>query len=131
MKASRYNVFVDGPSRGETVLYNTLCGSLTVWEEGEIAAVKQSLDNPNAKDPSDLLARKVRAVLVDQKHLVEDEADELAIVESRKVAGIRDTNRLDVILMPTLDCNFACTYCYEEHHASVMQDGAEQHEKQE
>jgi len=51
--------------------------------------------------------------LIEQKHLIEDGTDELDIVRARKLAGVMDANRLDVVLMPTLDCNFACEYCYE------------------
>jgi uncharacterized protein len=70
-------------------------------------------NSPNA-DPA------VVSSLAELKCLVPDDLDELEVVRSRKRAGVGDANRLDVTIMPTLDCNFACPYCYEAPRASRM-----------
>ena len=31
-----------------------------------------------------------------------------------------DKNRLDLVIMPTLECNFACVYCYENSKKGIM-----------
>lgn len=122
MKASRYNVSVHDPDSGKTLIYNTLYGSLSRWESSEFEIAKRILADPCSAYLQDA---SVLDVLISQQNLVEDAADELAIVRSRKIMGSRDRNRLDVILMPTLDCNFACTYCYEPHHPSKMEAAEE------
>lgn len=120
MKASRYNVVVDEDGSRETILYNTLYGSMTVWEPDEMVTVKAALSDDCEGFADDPRAEAIQRLLAEQRHIVPNEADELGIAANRKIEGIRDSNRLDVIVMPTLDCNFACTYCYEKHHASAM-----------
>lgn len=127
MKASRYNVITFNPESGEAVLQNTLYGSRTRCHGDEVGIARAMLDSAVLDDAGALgeTHARIRDVLFSQKHLVEDDADELSIVRNRKLAGIRDGNRLDVILMPTLDCNMACVYCYESHARSRMTDQTE------
>lgn len=120
MKSSRYNILVDCPETGETILYNSLYGSLAVLGQGEMEAVERVLAETDQPEDSN-----IKTVLVEQRHLVEDSMDEIAIVENRKTLGIKDDNRLDIVIMPTLDCNFDCTYCYEVHRPSRMTDETE------
>ncbi len=119
MKASRYNVLVNHDDTGVMILFNTLYGSLTTWEKDEVPLLTSLLENPALLQTAD---SPISAVLLEQKYIVKDNVDEIEIVRNRKRAGIQDKNRLDVIIMPTLDCNFACPYCYEEHYPSMMAD---------
>ncbi|MEW6607684.1 MAG: radical SAM protein [bacterium] len=121
MKSSRYNIFVDCPETGEVALYNTLYGSLTLWSHNEIGTVKHILAEPNQFSEENV----IKAVLIEQQHLIDDYTDEITIIENRKISGIKDENRLDVVVMPTLECNFACVYCYETHRPSKMTDETE------
>jgi uncharacterized protein len=121
MKASKYNVIVEDPATGGVLLYNSLYGSLTAWSKDEVAIVNRLLAFPDAANGNG----DIQQVLREQKHLIEDAVDEMAIIENRKRSGVADSNRLDVIIMPTLDCNFACAYCYETHQASSMSDDTE------
>lgn len=120
MKASRYNVTSEDPETGRLVLFNTLYGSTAVVPPEEAAAVLATLEDPGNAQPE---TTAVAAELSRLKFLVANELDELALVVRRKAAGVKDPNRLDVIIMPNLDCNFACPYCYENHdranHMSV------------
>ena len=119
MKESRYNVMVPRPDGG-AVLYNTLYGSLTQLAPAEVGPINAAL-----RDPTGAPAETV-SVLATQRHLVDAGADELAAVARRRSAGIHDRQRLDVIVMTTLDCNFDCIYCYEtRHHGSRMSEETE------
>lgn len=122
MKTSRYNIFVDSPESRETIIFNSLYGSLSIWDQDEIAIVKNILSHPKHSEDKN---SKIKSVLQKQNNLIDDSIDEISIIENRKRSGISDANRLDIIVMPTLDCNLACPYCYEAHHASKLTDAAE------
>jgi len=116
MKGSRYNIFVPAGNGHDTVLFNTLYGSVSVLEDPERDAVVALLGGVSADDQTSSLYRQ----LIAQKHLVADDLDEFALVEQRKRAGIGDGNTLELIVLPTFDCNFSCIYCYEDHRPSRM-----------
>jgi len=113
----------DIPEESKTILYNTLYGSLILLEKSEKEEALKIFGN--AQNPCFLDNNDVCTVLLDQKFIVNDEIDEFAIINNRKSMGISDPNRLDVILIPTLDCNFTCKYCYEDHVPSQMSDNTE------
>lgn len=119
MKTSRFNIWVD--EDGKSVLYNSLYGSLTICKGDEVRAAKHILADPRLL----VEAPEVVSVLVSQKHLIDDTVDEIALITTRKELGVSDPNRLDVIIMPTMECNFACTYCYEPHVRSTMTNETE------
>lgn len=116
MKASRYNILVKN-SEKETILFNSLYGSMSVLDTVGLGDAMKLLSNPIPGDSAGMYAS-----LVEHKYLVEDTVDELELVRRRKMAGIRDHNRLDLFIMPTLDCNMACAYCYESHIPSMMSE---------
>lgn len=121
MKPSKYN-FIFPQKNDETILYNSLYGSYSILTKDELDIVKQVLDNPSALERNDSTNT---SVLIEQKYLIEASTDEIEIIKNRKRAGIKDSNRLDLVVMPTLDCNFACKYCYETHRSSRMTDETE------
>ncbi|MGA3332949.1 MAG: radical SAM protein [Terracidiphilus sp.] len=115
MKSSQYNVLIPA-SNGRVVLFNTLYGSISLLEENEHAQVVAILNATRPGGESGSLCEQLAA----QKHLIPDEVNEFALVEDRKRAGIKDSNTLDLIVLPTLNCNFRCVYCYETHRPSSM-----------
>ena len=120
MKPSRYNIRTTNPDTAETVLFNTLYGSTAVIPRDELQEIVDLLENPGL-DPSDEKYKTPHDFLVAGKYLIDDTTDEIAIVRNRKACGIADKNRLNVTIMPNLDCNFSCPYCYEKHsHANRM-----------
>lgn len=50
----------------------------------------------------------------DQGFVVEDELDELEII-SRKFQENIDKKAYKLVLLPTLECNFRCWYCVQDH----------------
>lgn len=121
MKASNYNIFCEYPKTGEIILFNSLYGSLSVWKKDEIKIAKDILVNQESQNKNST----IKKVLLEQNYLIDDSVDEIAIIENRKLSGIKDENRLDIIIMPTLQCNFSCSYCYESHRPSRMTDEIE------
>jgi len=124
MKTSIFNISTEHPATGESILFNTLNGSITVWDNSHFQKVEQFLKNPNT-EPVGKHEEKIKSNLIDNNYIIDGDVDEIEIVRHRKSLGIKDKNRLDVIIMPTLNCNFACPYCYELQQPSSMNDQTE------
>lgn len=123
MKSSQFNILTKCPERDEAVLFNSLYGSLTTWNSSEIQTVEHIFDNPDIKDEK---VGTILSHLIKGKYIISDDIDEIKIVKNRKIAGMEDNNRLDLVIMPNMTCNFACSYCYESHiPSSFMNDKTE------
>jgi uncharacterized protein len=118
MKTSRFNFKTTYQKTGETLIFNTLTGAFCAVDPGTHARIERLFERPElvSEDP------KLGEFLYDRGYLVTDEMDEHSTVLERSKMGINDTNRIDVIVMPNMNCNFACTYCYESHKKSEMDD---------
>lgn len=117
MKASIYNLITTHPDTQEKLLFNTLTTSLAVLSEEVYEQVKSVFDCPTGQHNVTLVN-----YLSDEGFLVAYDEDEFQKILTRSALGINDQNRLDVLIMPNMNCNLACTYCYEKHHKSSMTD---------
>lgn len=122
MKESMFTISIDHLETNEVILFNTLYGSFTVWGKDEFHAVKRLLENHDSAKEGCWETETIKAQLLKNKYLIDDDIDEISIIKNRKTRGMRDNNRLDVIIMPNMNCNFACPYCYETHNASALMD---------
>lgn len=116
MKASIYNLTSQNPDTKETILFNTLYGSTAVVKPEQLPSVLRILEDSSLALTDE--EHTLFASLERGKFVVDESVDELALVSHRKQCGMSDKNRAEIIIMPNLDCNFACPYCYEEHHRS-------------
>ncbi len=122
MKVSKFNVVTRYESTGEVLLFNTNTGALVALPE---ALAPDVLGLAQESGALDRLPESVQSVLADQGFVVADDKDEVVEVMRRNQLGIDDPNRLDVFILPNMNCNFACPYCYEDHHSSQMTDAVE------
>lgn len=51
--------------------------------------------------------------------IINDNEDESSKIKE-KLCTIQNSRILDLVLIPTLNCNFCCSYCYEQHIASKI-----------
>lgn len=126
MKSSKFNILYEDPGNEETVLFNSLYGSITIWDKSGINIAKELLENPN-ENVLDETSIFVMKNLIECKYIIDGDIDEIKIVEKRKIRSMIDKNYLDVIIMPNMTCNFACPYCFESHIPdSFMTDETEE-----
>lgn len=119
MRSSRFNIAARNHVTGEAILFNSLYGSATVWDKSEFEIAERILKGSRERVP-DPSTERITGQLIENKYLVEDDVDEMGIVSRRKLCGVKDSNRLDVVIMPNMTCNFACPYCYESHQLSAF-----------
>jgi len=111
MKPSRYNHFfeVDGQA---ILAYNSLSTALTGLSADEFAALQTFCTEPR----DDLFgARGLGSFcdsLVKAGFLIPDDQDEIELISEIHAALKGRQRTLGLTIMPTLDCNFRCSYCF-------------------
>jgi uncharacterized protein len=114
---SRYNMRVTAED-GRLIIWNTLRGSMSVFKAEQAQQVLKLLSSRQGFDAplSDMLVK----YLMVRGHLVKKETDEFRLFQ---LLYGRQQYRLDVlelILLPSEDCNFRCRYCYEKFARGTM-----------
>jgi uncharacterized protein len=117
VKPSVFNVRVP-LANGEVFLMNTLTDAQAVVSD-DVAAMLDSL-GCSAEDPAGAAPAGVEEAmqaLADNGFLVRQPGSEREAIESYFAGFREDTSQLRVTILTTLQCNFACDYCYQGEHA--------------
>lgn len=113
--ASRYTVRATADD-GRLVLWNTLSGKVTVFKAEDREPVLGLLTKTGFQAP------RVGVVeyLADRGYLVRRGVDEYR--QFQQLFGFQHyrSDTLELILMSSEDCNFRCTYCYEDFKRGTM-----------
>lgn len=111
--ASKFNIIIKGLD-GEFVLFQSMTGAVTKIKKEHSDEILKMLREGNGSNIEFL------STLVKQGHLVEKSIDEVSNLLALRHAAINNNKVFDLILLPTLQCNFACKYCYEKHRDETM-----------
>lgn len=112
---SRYNVRATAED-GRLVLWNTLSGKVTVFRSEDREAVLGLLERKGFEAPKE----KVVGYLVERGYLVRKGVDEFRQFQQKFGEEHYRTDALELILLASEDCNFRCTYCYEDFARGTM-----------
>jgi uncharacterized protein len=117
MKNSIYNTFLN-ISENWNILYNAYTDKFVAYDPTTCEVTPQScLSDLQCNMPS--LFDK----LVEIGAVVDDNIDEVRLLEQRIADYDNDDRFFHLHINPTLDCNFHCWYCYENHTSgSFMSD---------
>ena len=114
MQPSMFNLRVPLPEHDEVFMMNTLTDAQLVVS-ADVAAL---LDSVGVDDLTgcDAAERDALALLHENGFIVENrEADRRALAQY--LGEVKsDTSELNVTVLTTLQCNFACSYCYQGDH---------------
>ena len=119
MKASRYNRIFQS-SDGTWLAFNSWSTALAELEPESLDFVRSMLKDPDQTPCDSVEKEQIREALLSGHFLIDDEMDELATLKSDLFRDRFRTDMLDLTIAPTLDCNFRCDYCYEEHLKVTM-----------
>ncbi|MBI3047525.1 MAG: radical SAM protein, partial [Acidobacteria bacterium] len=113
MQLSRFNVQVPLPDRNEVFLMNTFSDA-------------QLLASPDVATLLDRIARGESSFDAEERETIDALRDNGFIVESRENERValdqyfhnlrEDTEQVRVTVLTTLQCNFACDYCFQGDH---------------
>ena len=112
-KPSHYNIRAAGEDGG-LILWNTLSNAISVFRGDQIPLVEKALRGVEARK------RGTVKYLVDRGFLIQEGTNEYRQFQARFGAQQFQTNALELILMPSEDCNFRCKYCYEDFARGTM-----------
>lgn len=115
LKPSRFNVQVT-TSEGWLLLWNTYSGSMNAFRPAQHDTVRALISQLTTANETMPIAK----YLAKRGFLVPMEADELRRVQLAFGAENHRTDRLELILLASEDCNFRCTYCYEDFRRGTM-----------
>lgn len=113
---SRYNVRATTDD-GRLIVWNTLSGSMSVFRAQQAETVKATLRKPGIESEP----KGVVKYLVDRGFLVRDGGNEFRQIQLGFGQQHYRTDILQLILLASEDCNFRCTYCYEDFTRGTMQ----------
>lgn len=115
MKLSKYNIFVE--NEGRKFVYNQLRSSLLEIDD----ELFQWLTVP--ENDIDYLDENILDELSANGMVCDDMLKEENVVLANSKRHRFSNNAARVTILPTLDCNFHCWYCYENHHPGMMASG--------
>ena len=114
MQPSIFNVRVPLPAHDEVFLMNTMTDAQLIVSS-DVAALldRYATDQPGAIADGE---REAFDLLEDNGFLVADRASDRRNLDQYFTSIRRDTTRLGVTVLTTLQCNFACDYCFQGDH---------------
>jgi len=108
-KKSKFNKFYY--EENEIFLFNSFTRSCIQIEKDKVEIIEKLLDNN--KEYIDQYADYYNT-LASNGYLVNENIDEVSVLEYFYYSNYFKTDQMNIVLVPTLKCNFKCPYCFEE-----------------
>lgn len=118
MKESKYNILLN--YKGKQLAFNGMTSSFAEVDDNFLRILK-NLSKLKVED----LSEKDKQLVKDMKRgcfILEDDEDELKTLKLYSNIGKYNQSGFGLTIAPTLQCNFACPYCYEERQAGLMNE---------
>ncbi len=116
LKWSKYNFSIE--KNNDKLLYNSLTNNLIRIEKNELDRIKTFL-HENVKDKSDDNSVKL---LLKQGFITKSDNNKINNIRLGKILSNFSSNYANICIAPTQDCNFDCSYCFEDFRNSVSFD---------
>lgn len=107
-KSSQYNIFFENKI-GITLLYNTFTTALLKLTKEKAEKIKTILKSNDFNN----LDTNEYDILIENGFIVENKINEIDQVRFRYYRGLFSNNDFRLTIVPTLDCNLNCPYCFE------------------
>ena len=107
MKVSRW-LFLVRTDEGVALAWSSLTGALAKVDDEFLGVIEALKSGGNVDTASKLIGEMLRCGFV-----VGDDVDELAAYGELADRTKQSVDALKLVIAPTLDCNFACPYCFE------------------
>lgn len=101
---------------GSLIVWNTKSGAMSVFPPKQKSAVERYLSRQGIRGRLDKLGEYLR----ERSFIVSDDTHEYRQFETMFGQQHYRTDTLQLILLASEDCNFRCTYCYEDFKRGTM-----------
>jgi len=118
-KKSFYNVEIDVRPDGKRLVYNTYSGIYGIMD-AKTQVIYNDIENVDIEKVVDEGDINNINIMGKSGFIVPYEKDELATVKLERAIFRYNRDTLGITIVPTMDCNMCCPYCYEEKNKSVM-----------
>ena len=118
MKVSKYTFFIE--KQGIYCLYNTFSNSLISVDKILFDCLKNFSGKKQFKEEELNEDADNIALLKKGKFITDNDMDDFLQIKYMLNAQRNDINYLGLTIAPTMDCNYNCFYCFEEHHPDYM-----------
>lgn len=114
MKQSNYIIYIN--KNNDILCFNTLHMTYFSINKDKISILKSILEKP------DVYKEKLPSFynsLVSAKFIIEDEEEEFEKIKEKYIQGVNSKD-YQLIILPTLECNFSCWYCVQTRNRGFM-----------
>jgi uncharacterized protein len=115
MQASVFNVRVPLPSGDDVFLMNTLTDAQLIVS-ADVTALLDRLDGRASFDALNGSDRETADLLLENGFLVADRQADHQALDRYFTTVTADSSELHITVLTTLQCNFACDYCFQGDH---------------
>lgn len=119
LKTCRYNHFFKAED-GYTLAYNALSNNFARVTEEKYNIIKEILKSPGNFCFDTKEKEQLREDLTKGSFLIDEDIEEIEFLKMRNRIGRFSTDYFGLTIAPTLECNFECTYCFEESKKESM-----------
>lgn len=106
-KTSQFNEYLGELKKERWVVYNNLSGAM-------IEVKRDLYDSIRNNDVKQLPKPQYYKALSHGKFIVEENIDEVEEIKKTRQNAFEAVSVIGLQIVPTLGCNFKCTYCYEQ-----------------
>jgi uncharacterized protein len=121
-RPSQFNILTESLLPGWSLAFNSLRGAFFPLESGDAGMVESILGHvgKSGRLPTGHETAAWARRLLGHGFIVDAGLDERAVVRERYFKGRRQSRGLMLTIAPTVNCNFGCSYCFQEHPARSM-----------
>lgn len=110
---SKYNYLFE--EAGRFFIYNSMSNSFSELDMETYALLQQKIKGGDV----DVDDEELRAILLKMKALTDSDMESFLRLKYKFFARRFANSHLALTINPTLDCNFACPYCFEGKHPQI------------
>lgn len=124
LKLSNYNHFIEWDNK-LYLIFNARNAALLKVNKKNFSLL-QIEKNKDLNDIVEEFSPEVLKQLKDNEIIIPKDTDEILQIKIEATMKRFANNSISLTIAPTLDCNFACRYCYEKHRSIYMTKSIQQ-----